>query len=315
MTLQILRTFAQRDNFPLYSGAFASFGGEGLRETVSYLDQPLKAVEKTQEKARILTVLGYSQRWLNQPQRAIELHQKALELAIQVGDRRCEIANLCHLSRIALHQKDYSQAVGSAQRAVILARQMGDPQGEANALASLGYSEVMIARQQEVLTPEQLESPISFLQQGQKLSEKLHDYQSQAFCQVGLGIAYVAIEQFNQAKHTLEQGLPLIQQVGDRDLQGLSDAYLGEACYQLGQLELAVYYACLGMYLLEQRHNSTWQQAAALVTLRQGQLGVDNFSKSLERQRSNLIAQIGQDGLDHLPVLIERYRQGDYRRQ
>lgn len=310
ITLQILRTFAQRDNFPLYGGVFASFSGESFRETLTYLDQPLKAVEKTQEKARILTVLGYSQRWIGNQEQAIALYQEALNLARQVGDQRCEVANLNHLSRLSLHQADYNQAVAQAQRALILARQYGDRQGEANALVSLGFSEVTLAQHQEAVTLEQLESSINFLQQGQKLLEKLEDLSSQALCYVGLGIGYVALAQPSQAKQTLEQGLSIILKLGDPDLQALSHAYLGEACYQLNQLEQAVYHTCLGMYFLKQRHNPTWHKAAGLLVIIQGQLGPAAFGRLLEQQRSKLMTQIGVDGFDYLPTLIDTYRRG-----
>ncbi len=311
ISLQTLRTFAQRENFPLYGGVFASFSGETFRETISYLDQPLKEAENTQEKARILTVLGYSKAWMGHHRDAIALHQEALELAREVGDQRCEIANLNHLSRISLIQKDFSTSESQAQRAVILARQHGDRQGEANALANLGYSEVMIARQQESITPEELETAINHLERGQKLSEKMNDLQNQALCWVGLGTAYIAIAQPSQAQIALEKGLALTQQIGNRDLQALSHAYLGETFYQLNQLESATYHACLGMYLLEQRHSKAWQQSASLVVILQGKLGADGFSNLLQKMRSQLIALIGVDGFDHLPNLIDRYRQGD----
>ena len=310
ISLQTLRTFAQRENFPLYGGVFASFSGDSFRETINYLDQPLKESENTQEKARILTVLGYSQAWMGHHDQAIALHQEALNLAREVGDQRCEIANLNHLSRISLIQKDFSMSESQAQRAVILARQNGDRQGEANALANLGYSEVMIARQQESITPEELESPLNHLQRGQKLSEKQNDLQNQALCWVGIGTAYVAIEQPSQAQIALATGLALTQQIGDRDLQALSHAYLGEAFYQLNQLEPATYHACLGMYLLEQRQSKGWQQSASLVVILQGKLTTESFFNLLKQQRSQFIAQIGVDGFDHLSNLIDRYRQG-----
>ena len=311
LSLQTLRTFAQRENFPLYGGVFASFSGESFRETISYLDQPLKEAENTQEKARILTVLGYSKAWMGHHRDAIALHQEAVNLAREVGDQRCEIANLNHLSRISLIQKDFSTSESQAQRAVILARQNGDRQGEANALANLGYSEVMIARQQESITQEELETAINHLERGQKLSEKLNDLQNQALCWVGLGTAYIAIAQPSQAQIALEKGLTLTQQIGDRDLQALSHAYLGETFYQLKQLESATYHACLGMYLLEQRHSKAWQKSASLVVILQGKMGAESFSNLLQQQRSHFIALIGVDGFDHLPNLIDRYCKGD----
>jgi tetratricopeptide (TPR) repeat protein len=306
ITLQTLRTFAQRDNFPLYGGTFAAFGQDGLRDTIDYLDQPLKAVANTQEKARILTVLGYSQRALNQPQRSRELHQEAFELANQVDDQRCAIANLCHLSRLRLSQQDYEPAVGDAQRALILARQMGDGPGEANALVNLGYGGVMLKQRQEVVTAEELESAIGYLQRGETIAQRLKDAPSQAFAAVGLGVAAAVLEQFPQARQTLEQGLIVIRQVGDRDLQAVSYGYLGEACYQMGELELALTYAYVAVYLLEQQGHSTWRQSAALVSILRGRLGETKFAQVIEPQRSQLLKSIGPDGIEHLNRLLDR---------
>lgn len=312
ITLQILRTFAQRKNFPLYGGVFASFSGAGFRDTIRDLDQPFKEVENTREKGRILTVLGYSQRRIGNSEQAITLHQEALELAQQVGDQPCEIANLTHLSRFSLDQKNFDKALAYAQRALILARQIGERQGEANALAVLGYSEIMLAQQQNRVSPEALEAPLGYLEQGQKLAEKLQDVQNSALCCLGLGIGYVLIEQPGRAKQFLEQALSLAQRIGDPDLLAMGHAYLGHAMYQLNQPELCIYHACLGMYMLEQRHNNDWKRAASLLVILQDQMVGGNFIKLLEQQRSQLIAHIGVDGFDYLPALIQRYRQ-DYR--
>lgn len=309
MSLQILRAFAQRDNFPLYGGVFASFSGEGFRETIHYLDRPLNYVENIQEKARILTVLGYSQQWMGGDQQAFTFHQEALELARQTEDRACEVANLNHLSRLNWRRKDYSQGITFAQRALILARQIGDRKGEAHCLVNLGFCEVLAARQERAVTVEQLESSINYLEQGLKLSEKFNDLLNQALSSIGLGIAYVTVEQPTQAIPFLERGLSVVQQAGDRDLQALGYGYLGEAYYQLNREDLAVYHACLGMYLLEQRGNIQWRQAAALAMILRGKLGEENFQKILSQYRSQFIAQIGIDGFDHLPNLIERYRE------
>jgi tetratricopeptide (TPR) repeat protein len=309
MTLQTLRAFAQRPNFPLYGGVFASFSGETFRDTIDYLDQPLNSVEKIQEKARILTILGYSQQWMGNHQKALNFHQEALELSRQTQDQTCEVANLNHLSRLNWRNNDYNSAINHAQRALILARQTGDKKGEAYSLVSLGFCEILIARQQRTITLEELESSINYLQQGLKLSEKFNDLLNQALSLIGLGIAYVSLEQPLQAVPFLEQGLSVVHSAGERSLQALGHAYLAEADYQLQREELAIYHGCLGMYLLQQQNNSQWQQTAALMMIIQGKLGAEKFNTILSQHRSKIIAQIGVDGFDYLPNLIEQYRQ------
>ncbi|AFY45865.1 tetratricopeptide repeat protein [Nostoc sp. PCC 7107] len=307
--LQILRNFAQRAYFPLYGGIFASFSGSYLRNALDYLDEPLRQVEGTQEKARILTLLGYSQRALGQYQRSINFHQQALEIARYAGDRPCEIANLNHLSRTYVQEKDYGEAINYSQRALILSRQAGDRTGEANALVNLGYSKVMQAQQLEQIEPESYEMPINYLAQGLKLLDKLGDIQSKALCLSSLGIAYLVIDEAPTAIKYLEDGFKTAQTCGDLYLQGRNLAYLAEAYYQLQNAEKAIYTGGLGMYILEQIASSEWKQPAGLLTILQGQIGKEAFQNLLQQHRSKIMAIIGVDGYDHIPAILTTYQQ------
>lgn len=308
LMLQILRTFAQQTYFPLYGGIFASFSGDYLRDTLNYLDEPLRQVEGTQEKARILTLLGYSQRALGQYQRANEFHQQALEIARNAGDLPCEIANLNHLSRTCVAQKIYAEAINYSQRALMLSRGAGDRLGEANALVNLGYSEVFQAQLLEQIAPETYETAIGYLQQGLKLSEQLGEIQSQALCFSSLGIAHLVLSQPQAAIKYLEDGLQAAQFSGDLYLQALNLANLAEAHYGLQNLEKAIYTGCLGMYLLKQIASKEWRQPAGLITILQGQMGDVAFQTLLKQYRSQIIAVIGVDGYDHIPQLLAEYK-------
>jgi tetratricopeptide (TPR) repeat protein len=307
VTLQILRVFAQRSYFPLYGGIFASFSGEYLRDALSYLDEPLRQAEGTQEKARILTLLGSSMRALGQTDRAIAFHQQALEIARTAEDTPCEIANLNHLSRVCVIQDRFAEAINYSQRAVILSRQKGDRLGEANALANLGYSEVFQAQQLEHTDPDLFEMAIDRLQQGLELSEKVGDRQSQALCLSSLGIAQILIEQPQPAIDYLEKGIQAAQFSGDIYLQGQNLTYLAEAYYRLQNPAQAIQMAGLGMYLLEQMGSTSWRQAAGLLTVLRGQLGEAEFQSMLAQQRAAIIGAIGVDGYDHLPILLHQY--------
>jgi len=46
-----------------------------------------------------------------------------------------------------------------------------------------------------------------------------------------------------------------------------------------------------------------------LLTILQGQLGEISFQKLLAQQRSQIIPIIGVDGYDHIPQILEQYRQ------
>ena len=306
--LQILRTFAQRPDFPLYSGVFASFSGDYLQDTLDYFDEPLKQVEGTEEKARILTLLGYSQRTAGAYDKAIAFHEEALEIAIAANDYACEVASLNHLSRTNVNLKNYSEAIKYSQRALIAARQVGDKLGEANASVNLGYAKVFAARQLDSMAAEDYSEAVRYLEQGLEFAQKLGDSQSQALGYSSLGIAYVILEQPTSAIASLTKGAELAQYSRDVYLQGLSFSYLAEAYYSIEDRPTAIAYGSLGMYLLHQINSIDWRQVAGLLSILQGQIGQDEFNQILGQQRSQIISFIGVDGYDFLPKLLEEYK-------
>ena len=307
-TLQVLRQFAQQAYFPLYGGLFTALSGESLRTLLDYLDQPLRQVPSTDTKARILTLLGYSQRALGRYEQARAFHEQALESAREVTDQQCEIANLNHLSRTAVMQQDFEAAIALSQRALILARQAGDRLGEANALANFGYSEVCRA-QEQALAPDQVESVLTYLEQGLALSEQLQDRPSQALCTNSLGVAQVMLKRYARAISALEEGVQIAQAIGDVFLQGVNYSYLAIAHLNQDQTAMAVFYSALGMYLLWQINSSQWHQPAGTLSILYGQMGSESFQQALEHHRAGFLKQIGVDGYDYLPKLLAEYRE------
>jgi len=310
MALQILRTFAQRDYFPLYGGIFASFSGSYLKEALDYLSIPLRYVEGTGEKARILTLIAYSNRIRGDYPQARECHQQALEIARQQQDSACEIANLNHLSRLNAIQKNYTEAINLSQRALILSRQQGNSLGQANALANLGYSQVQEAQQLERYDPEIYQSSIEYLKQGLKLAESLQDWQSKSLCCSSLGLAYLVLERTQEAINILLQGLESAKYYGDVYLQGLLLTYLGEAYYQDKNFEQAIYMGSLGMYWLHEIGAVEWRQAASLLTVIRGK-NIAAFEQTLSQERSSLIKSIGLEGYQYISEILSKYQQGN----
>ncbi|MDJ0901028.1 MAG: tetratricopeptide repeat protein [Xenococcus sp. MO_188.B8] len=305
--LQILRLFARRDDFPLYSGIFVSFSGEYLQNTLEYLSEPIQQIAGTQEKARILTLLGYSQRTLGRYEQALAFHQEALAIAREAQDQSCEIANLNHLSRTYVQQKDYETAINYSQRALILARQSGNRLGETNALVNLGYSKVFAARDIDTMDTEVYNEAIHYLEQGLQLAEKTEDLQTQSLVNNSLGIAYVILAQPTSAIAFLEKGVKLATMAQDVYVQGLSYSYLAEAYYSIEDLKNSIYHGCLGSYLLKQINSLEWRKSAGLITIIKGQLGDLAFEQLLAEMRSQIIAVIGVDGYDYIPQLLTEY--------
>ena len=308
LMLQILRTFSQRDDFPLYGGVFASFSGDYLQDTLDYFSEPLTQVEGTQEKARILTLLGYSKQMLGRASEAKAFYEQALEIAQSAGDLACETADLCHLARNAVLEKDYAQGVATSQRALILARQRGDQVGTANALVNLGYAQVLQARANDVGDTAVYDSAIAYLTQGLELAVKQGDFQSQALAYNSLGIGYVMCDRPQDGLTVLTKGADAVKGSGNIYLQGLYTLYTAEAHHALKHPDEAVFYSALAMHLLHSIGSEEWRQAAGLASILQGQLGEAVFQKTLEKYRRQLAPIMSMEGYEALPTLLERYR-------
>lgn len=309
MALQILVQFAQQAYFPLYGGLFTALAGESLQTMLDYLDRPLRQTPNTGTKARILILVGYTQQALGHYEQALQFHEQALDIARDSKDRTCEVASLNHLSRTYIGQQDYADAIANSQRALILARQIGDRIGEANALANFGYSEVLQTQAENPLGSDRYENILAYLEQGLHLSEQVGDRPSQALCTNSLGIVLVVTGNLPAALAVLKQGVQIAEEIGDRALVSLNYHYLAEVHQGLGQIEAAIYTGSLAMYLLYQIASLKWRQSAGLLSILYGQIGPDAFQDHWVQLRPTLIAHIGVDGYDYLPKLLTDYRQ------
>jgi tetratricopeptide (TPR) repeat protein len=307
ITIQTLRIFSQRSDFPFYGRVFSSFPGNRLRNVIDYLKEPLKQAGDVHEKARILTLVGLSTRSHGLLDQAKEFHDIAREMAADAGDQSCQIANLNHLSRTCAAEKNYAPAIHYSQHALILSRELGDLPGEANALVNWGYGTVFQAYQREQITPEVYEAAINALQPGLMLATAQADRQSLALGYYSGGIAYLVLDQPGVAIDWLIEALKAAQAAGELYLQGLDLTYLAEAYHRLQKPNKVIYAASIAMYYLDRINSRDWRHAAGLLTVLQGQMG-EAFAASLEQQRMELVAAIGMAGYEHIPKLLQHYR-------
>jgi tetratricopeptide (TPR) repeat protein len=309
LALQVMRQFAQCRYFPLYGSSFNLLSGDTFRDAMNYLSESLKQVEGTEEKARMLTLLGSNLRVRGLLAEAVDIYNSAREIAQTAGDRACEIATLNHLSRVYVMQQDYEKSLDYSQRALILSRTSGDRLGEANALTNFGYAEVVQAQAIDA-PPERFETAIGYLQQGLQLSETLEDHMSEALCATSLGVAYLTLNQLETVIDYAQRGLSAAREAGDLYLQGLNLRALGEAYYQLDRLYAALLATAIAMYQLERIGAREWRQAAGLLMIVQGKLGAD-FERQMESARAEMLPIIGVEGYESLLALLARYRIDD----
>lgn len=305
--LQFLRQYTQHPQFPLYGNANHTPQNKRLCDALRYLSQPLNQTEAAQEKARILTVVGSLVLLSGKCAEAEKLHQQALELAQSQQDTVCSIANLNHLSRVATMQSQCSVAIDRAQRALILARQAGDAQGEANALMNLGAA---AAHQAQLIdAPVQgYEAAMEYLTEAIEKAQDLGDQHCEGLCANALANICISLNHPGEALRWLQTGFKATKTSGDLYLQAKHFTSMAEACRQVSHPGDAIYAACLGLYYFDQINWRDWRRPAALLTQLKQRLG-QRFDQLLAKELRPIVEQIGADGFSQITRRLEEYSQ------
>jgi tetratricopeptide (TPR) repeat protein/transcriptional regulator with XRE-family HTH domain len=134
------------------------------------------------------------------------LHQNALAVARQAGDRLGEADTLCTLGALQREAGDYPAAAATLARALALYREIGDQPGQADALNELGFM--------RVLTGEYAAAAVGH-QQALALVRGLGDRRGQAWTITGLALVQHMTGDHPAAAASQRQALALFRDLGD----------------------------------------------------------------------------------------------------
>jgi hypothetical protein len=303
--LDFLRQFTQHPQFPLYGNPHHTPNNKSLCDALRYLSEPLNQPHAQQEKARILTVVGSLVVLSGKCTEAEKLHQQALQLAQATEDTVCMVANLNHLSRIATMQSQCSLAIEHAQHALILARQVGDAQGEANALMNLGAASAHQAQLRSA--PVQgYAAAMDHLTDAIGKAQTLGDQRCEGICANALANLCIHIGHPAEGLRWLQTGFQATNTCGDLYLQARHFTSMAEACQQVAHPGDAIFAACLGLYYFDRINWREWRQPAALLTQLKQRLG-SRFDQLLSQELAEIVRQIGADGFTQITRRLEEY--------
>ena len=162
---------------------------------------------------------------------AINFYQQSLVIASDVGDRQGEGDALGNLGLAYSHLGNYPQAIDFHQQALVIAREIGDREGEGNALGNLGGAYSHLGNYPQA---------IDFHQQHLAIAREI-GYRLGEYTALGnLGGAYSHLGNYPQAIDFHQQYLAIVREIGYRS--GESDALvnLGLACSGLGNYPQAI---------------------------------------------------------------------------
>ncbi len=185
----------------------------------------------SQSKIRCLLNLGNSYSCLGNQKKAIDYYQKALTVAREIGDRQSEGKALGNLGNAYDSLGSYAQTVEYHQQSLAIAREIGSRQGEGITLGNLGNAYYGLGIYAEA---------IEYHQQSLAIAREIDDQQGEGRALGNLGNAYYGLGNYAEAIEYHQQHLAIAREIDDRQGEGNALGNLGSAYNRLGNHTQAI---------------------------------------------------------------------------
>jgi tetratricopeptide (TPR) repeat protein len=216
---------------------------------------------------------------------AIECYEQALQLYRQMGDRQGEADALRSIGKVLQFLAHYQEALEQCQQALQLYRQVGDRLGEANALFGIGDSLHYLAQLQEAL---------EHYQQALQLYRQVEFRQGEANALFRIGDVLQLLKHSQEVLEQYQQALNLYRQVGNRLGEANTLKAIGDVLQFLDRPQEALEYYQQALQLYRQmgsrlgEANSLFGVGDVLAFLDRPQEALEQYQQALQ-----LFRQVG----------------------
>ena len=181
----------------------------------------------------LLNSLGILNFQTSSYKKAIEYYEKALGIAREIGDRYGEENAHGNLGNAYNNLGQVEKAIEYYEKALGIAKEIGDRQGEGNSLGNLGNAYNILG---------QVEKAIEYYEQVLVITKEIGDKRNEGIWLGNLGLAYSNLGQVEKAIEYYEKALGIAKEIGDKRGEGADLGNLGLAYSILGQIEKAIEY-------------------------------------------------------------------------
>jgi tetratricopeptide (TPR) repeat protein len=201
------------------------------RRVLSMREQLLGKIIDTRLEGKNLGYLGLANHTLGQFEQAIACHERALAIAREMGDRYGEETWLGNLGRAYRNLGRYENAVESLQQAIIIAQEVGNSRSEAVHLDNLGLTYFDLG---------QVEQAVACAQKARNIAHEIGEQHFLARYLGNLGNAYRVLGRLEQAADLCSQSLRIARENKDQRNEAIWLGNLANAYGNLGLVEKAV---------------------------------------------------------------------------
>ena len=207
-----------------------------FKTAIEYHQRALEIAKEVGDKARegkSYGDLGGTYRSLGQFKTGIKYHQRALEIAKEVGHKAGEGTSYGNLGSAYYSLGQFKKGIEYHQLALEIAKEVGDKAGEGTSYGNLGCVYNSLG---------QFKTAIEFHQRALEIAKEVGDKAGEGRSYGNLGCAYHSLGQFKTAIEYHQRGLAIAKEVGVKAGEGTSYGNLGCAYHSLGQFKTAIEY-------------------------------------------------------------------------
>lgn len=250
--------------------------------------------DETLEFSSALTNLGNIHLALGHSQQAIKYYRQRLKIARQSGDPHGEAVGLGNLGAAYRTLRHFERAIVLQQKTLEIVQSLHDDERTANALDNLGDNYKGL---------EQYQRAIEYYQQALKIRQRIHDKEGEVNSLGGLGTAYLRLNHYPQALQCHQQALSITRSFGNRAGEANSLTALGGIYFSLEQYQQSIKYyqqaSEVSRRLENPRYEATLLDHLGNVynALRQYEQAVECHQKSLELAKTSRDREIEASAL------------------
>jgi tetratricopeptide (TPR) repeat protein len=185
------------------------------------------------DEGSFLILLGLAYTALGEARKAIEYYEKALAVAREIGDKSGQGNALGNLGIAYKNLGEARKAIEYYEKALAVAREIGDKSGQGNALGNLGIAYKNLGEARKAI--ENYEKALT-------IAREIGDKRNEGNWLGNLGIAYKNLGEAGKAIEYYEKALAIARNIGDKRGEGIHLGNLGNAYVALGEAGKAFEY-------------------------------------------------------------------------
>ena len=217
-----------------------------FKKAIQYHERYLNITKEVGDRAgegKSYANLGNNYHRLGDFKKAIQYHELDLKIAKEVGDRTGEGTSYGNLGNAYQRLGDVKKAIQYHKSHLKIAKEVGDRVGEGKSYANLGNACHSLGDFKKAIQYHELDL---------KIAKEVGDRAGEGMSYCNLGNGYRHLGDVKKAIQYHESHLKIAKEVGDRAGEGMSYANLGNAYHSLGDFKKAIQYHKLDLKIAKE---------------------------------------------------------------